>query len=331
MAVILFAYALALATLAEAVIKPYSSSPSNNEPLEGTPMLLQDEAYGRRPRGTTLQSQSQPTGIHLAFSGPGSISLMWSTRRPTSSSVRWAHATTQTDNMTIPLTNQSGGSSVCPACAQYGPGGGSPLCQWHHTVLLSGLVAGEAVVYQAGDAFAEVWSPRLSFTAPHQLAADEAGRDSTFTAAFFADMGWQSVSDVTPGASNGSTPSGCTVLAQCGLNNNNASIPNQVMPWLLRRQDSYDFLLHAGDIAYADNVPGEDYDLVWDNFMEMVAPLASRVPYMVTPGNHEYVATRARAHTQGIKGARAHTHTHIYIHIHRSKPTSSIVSQAVLD
>ena len=33
-----------------------------------------------------------PTGIHLAFAGPGEITVMWSTRRPTSSGARWASA-----------------------------------------------------------------------------------------------------------------------------------------------------------------------------------------------------------------------------------------------
>ena len=228
--------------------------------------------------GSVTAAPSQPTGIHLAFAAPGSISVMWSTRRPISSGARWAagHHGNATE---LPLTNQSGGSSVCPACAQYS--GASPLCQWHHTVLISGLTPGQAVIYQVGDPFAEIWSPRLSFVAPDMLA------DTTFTAAFFADMGWQSVSDTRPGSSNGSTPAGCTFITQCGLDNRNDSIPNQVMPWLLARSSSYDFALHAGDISYADNVPGEDYDLVWDRFMDMVEPLASRVPYMVTPGNHE--------------------------------------------
>ena len=142
----------------------------------------------------STQPPGTPTGIHLSFAGPGSITVMWSTRRPMSSSVRWAHVAPT--NESAALTSQAGGSSVCPACVQYG--GGSPMCQWHHTVLITGLRPGEPVTYQVGDVFAEVWSARLSFTAPEMAGS------STVTAAFFADMGWQSVSDVKPGPSNGS-------------------------------------------------------------------------------------------------------------------------------
>ena len=41
-----------------------------------------------------LQDQSQPTGIHLAFSEPGAISVMWSTRRLVSLTATTEPATT---------------------------------------------------------------------------------------------------------------------------------------------------------------------------------------------------------------------------------------------
>ena len=43
-----------------------------------------------------------------------------------------------------------------------------------------------------------------------------------------------------------------------------------------------DFLSHYGDVSYAD--ADEQH---WDDFWRKVEPIASRVPYMTTPGNHE--------------------------------------------
>ncbi len=44
-----------------------------------------------------------------------------------------------------------------------------------------------------------------------------------------------------------------------------------------------DLVLHVGDISYADG-----YQSHWDDFMRLIEPIASRVPYMVGPGNHEF-------------------------------------------
>ncbi|CAM9492658.1 unnamed protein product [Scytosiphon promiscuus] len=45
---------------------------------------------------------------------------------------------------------------------------------------------------------------------------------------------------------------------------------------------SLDLVLHAGDLSYADC----DHPR-WDSFMRMLDPVASRLPWMVGPGNHE--------------------------------------------
>jgi acid phosphatase type 7 len=44
-----------------------------------------------------------------------------------------------------------------------------------------------------------------------------------------------------------------------------------------------DFLLHAGDISYALG-----HAHLWDEFFHLIEPVATRVPYMVSIGNHEY-------------------------------------------
>jgi hypothetical protein len=49
------------------------------------------------------------------------------------------------------------------------------------------------------------------------------------------------------------------------------------------QQDPASLILHVGDISYANGKPE-----IWDSFMDGIQPIASRVPYMVAIGNHEY-------------------------------------------
>ncbi|XP_067651531.1 uncharacterized protein [Haliotis asinina] len=48
-------------------------------------------------------------------------------------------------------------------------------------------------------------------------------------------------------------------------------------------------LVHAGDISYADKFGGDSHNNseVWVEYMNLLQPIVSRVPYMVAPGNHE--------------------------------------------
>jgi phosphodiesterase/alkaline phosphatase D-like protein len=65
-----------------------------------------------------------------------------------------------------------------------------------------------------------------------------------------ADMGYENVSDATVAA--------ITQLAQSG---------------------SIDFVLHNGDVGYADGFMPH-----WDAFLRKVEPIAAIIPYMVSPG-----------------------------------------------
>ncbi|GFH07435.1 purple acid phosphatase [Haematococcus lacustris] len=58
-----------------------------------------------------------------------------------------------------------------------------------------------------------------------------------------------------------------------------------------------DLILHVGDLSYADG-----RHRVWGSFMSSIEPLASRVPYMVSVGNHEYDFTGSTANDlSGVK------------------------------
>jgi hypothetical protein len=51
----------------------------------------------------------------------------------------------------------------------------------------------------------------------------------------------------------------------------------------LAANGSIDFVIHYGDIGYAD---GDEQH--WDDWGRKIAPITSRVPYMTAPGNHEF-------------------------------------------
>ncbi|KAG2392460.1 hypothetical protein C9374_012712 [Naegleria lovaniensis] len=47
------------------------------------------------------------------------------------------------------------------------------------------------------------------------------------------------------------------------------------------------FVYHLGDISYADDFAGVQYQPIWNQYMDMMANIMPYVPYMVCVGNHE--------------------------------------------
>lgn len=69
--------------------------------------------------------------------------------------------------------------------------------------------------------------------------------------------------------------------------------------------DNYEFIIHPGDLAYADDwiedptnyLNGKDaYTAIIEKFYEQLAPISGRKPYMVSPGNHEADCTEVGYH-----------------------------------
>ena len=60
-----------------------------------------------------------------------------------------------------------------------------------------------------------------------------------------------------------------------------------VAPWIAslvarEAEKGVDFVLHQGDLAYA-----EGYAYLWDQWLSMIEPIATRIPYMIGIGNHD--------------------------------------------
>jgi acid phosphatase type 7 len=124
-----------------------------------------------------------------------------------------------------------------------------------------------------------------NFTTP-RLAGDH----TPFTAAVIVDMG-------TFGRD------GLTTFVGKGAANPLAPGEHNTIQSLQSVQSTYEFLIHAGDIAYADYWLKEEiqgflpnttlaegaavYERILNDFYDQMAPITSNKAYMVNPGNHE--------------------------------------------
>jgi predicted phosphodiesterase len=57
----------------------------------------------------------------------------------------------------------------------------------------------------------------------------------------------------------------------------------------LTKSKTLDWIYHVGDISYANDYP-ELFEKIWNDWFDMMNPTTVRVPYMVLPGNHEFIA-----------------------------------------
>jgi len=65
---------------------------------------------------------------------------------------------------------------------------------------------------------------------------------------------------------------------------------------------SYSFILHAGDHSYA-----EGFEWIWEYFFMNLQPIATKIPYMISIGNHEYDhVTGGKNDPSGAKGEGFH-------------------------
>jgi len=118
-----------------------------------------------------------------------------------------------------------------------------------HTAVMSGLQPNTTYTYRVGDANAG-WSSVFTF----KTFTSDIGSGTPLRVIVIGDMGYDDSSDNTVNA--------MTELVQTG---------------------QVDMVIHNGDISYADG-----YMRHWDMFLRKVQPIAAQVPYMVSPGNHEF-------------------------------------------
>eukprot|EP00163_Fabomonas_tropica_P007419 TRINITY_DN1713_c0_g1_i2.p1 TRINITY_DN1713_c0_g1~~TRINITY_DN1713_c0_g1_i2.p1 ORF type:complete len:457 (+),score=112.66 TRINITY_DN1713_c0_g1_i2:744-2114(+) len=87
----------------------------------------------------------------------------------------------------------------------------------------------------------------------------------------------------SPQASTANVTTKFIALADMGVDPNAGSITAARVTNEVEGNGFNDFLLHFGDISYAR---GNAY--TWEQFFELIQPYATRTPYQVSVGNHEY-------------------------------------------
>ncbi|CAI0463130.1 unnamed protein product, partial [Linum tenue] len=130
-----------------------------------------------------------------------------------------------------------------------------------HTSFLKELWPNTVYTYKLGHKLFNgtyIWSPEYQFK-----ASPYPGQDSVQRVVIFGDMGKDE-------------PDGSNVY------NNYQHGALNTTKQLIDDLKNIDIVFHIGDIVYANG-----YISQWDQFTAQVAPITSKVPYMVASGNHE--------------------------------------------
>eukprot|EP01079_Euglenida_sp_SAG-EU17-18_P007426 gene7425-1328_t len=97
----------------------------------------------------------------------------------------------------------------------------------------------------------------------------------------------------------------------------------------LNTTDSFDFILHVGDITYADNRPTGLYDAVWRRFFAMLSGVMPHKAYMTLPGNHEFSCMKSGLNYMGPCQRYAYNYS-LYNSWFRANPAPSCGSGSAM-
>ncbi|KAL5553678.1 hypothetical protein UlMin_041079 [Ulmus minor] len=223
----------------------------DRNPLPGTAHLLATSEELRFEPGRG------PEQIHLAFTDrDDEMRVMFLTEDGGERRVRYGEREDALDDVAVARVSRYEREDMCHAPANESVGWRDP--GFIQDGVMTNLKKGVRYYYQVGDD-SKGWSKTLSFVSQNP--------DSDETIAFmFGDMG-------------AATPYRTFERTQ------DESITT--MKWILRDiealGDKPAFVSHIGDISYA-----RGYSWLWDEFFALIEPVASKVPYHVCIGNHEY-------------------------------------------
>ncbi|KAJ6843305.1 putative inactive purple acid phosphatase 2 [Iris pallida] len=223
----------------------------DQNPLPGTKhRLAESESIG-------FENPGGPEQVHLAFTDRAEeMRVMWITGERSENWVRYGVEEGRLGNVEKATVGRYERGDMCdfPANASLGwrdPG-------WIQDGVMKGLEKGRKYYYQVGSDKGG-WSDIHSF-----ISRDN---DANETIAFlFGDMGT-------------AVPYSTFYRTQ--------DESRSTVKWILHDLESIGdkpvFISHIGDISYA-----RGFSWIWDEFFNQIEPIASRVPYHVCIGNHEY-------------------------------------------
>jgi hypothetical protein len=166
-----------------------------------------------------------------------------------------------------------------------------PQCQYGlNPTLLNFNKSGTTITYTASDMCedkANVWGPQ-TFIDPgymHTILLEDVRPSTTYFYRVGTDQhGWSLIYSFTNRPSNKDESVYLIAYGDMGVSPVELGAKS-TMDRVKTRVTSTNVtcLLHIGDISYARGIGA-----LWDAFMTQIQPIASRVPYMVGIGNHEY-------------------------------------------
>ncbi|KAF8097152.1 hypothetical protein N665_0293s0002 [Sinapis alba] len=225
----------------------------DHNPLPGTLHLLTESN-----RLTFRFSANRPEQIHLSYTDTvNEMRVMFVTGDGEERLARYGEVKERLDK-TAPARGVSYEKErMCHAPANTTIGWRDP--GWTFDAVMESLKPGVKYYYQVGSE-AKGWSEIHSFVSRNE--------DSDKTLAFmFGDMG-------------------CSTPYRTFIRGEDESL--STVKWILRdiealSEDKAAIVSHIGDISYA-----RGYSWIWDEFFTQIEPIASKTPYHVCIGNHEY-------------------------------------------
>ncbi|XP_010523486.1 PREDICTED: probable inactive purple acid phosphatase 2 [Tarenaya hassleriana] len=224
----------------------------DQNPLPGTRHLLAESE-----QLTFGSAVGRPEQIHLAYTDAvDEMRVMFVAGDGEERYVRYGEAKERLGAVTAARGMRYERDHMCDAPANSSIGWRDP--GWVFDIVMKNLKGGIRYYYQVGSDSGG-WSDVLSFVARNE--------NSDETVAFmFGDMGC-------------ATPYTTFIRTQ--------DESRSTVKWILRDiealGDKPSLVSHIGDISYA-----RGYSWVWDEFFAQVEPIASKIPYHVCIGNHEY-------------------------------------------
>ncbi|KAG7380256.1 hypothetical protein PHYPSEUDO_007608 [Phytophthora pseudosyringae] len=261
---------------------------------EGRPTF---EVVGESPFVEMERGHTEPLQVRLALTGrTGEMRVTWVSGQVVGPNVRFGTAASQTlERRAEATTGTYDALDMCNAPATTRSSVSFRPPGYLHDAVMAQLIPGEKYIYRLGSATG-VSSSELGFTFPVALrnrSADDQRPQGFFV---FGDLGTGVLQKPTAELDFDDSHPGrhftsldmVSRLAKWGDERTVMERIRQDLDEAARDDASadtpdYTALVHIGDISYAK---GSTY--LWDQYGAVVQSVASRLPYMVGIGNHEY-------------------------------------------
>lgn len=210
--------------------------------------------------------------LRLAYHGDGSMMVSWNTfERAQTPTVRWGSSPDSLTNVATSNISITYDSSTT----------------YNNHVVINGLNPGTTYYYRPSPVSDKNDEKAYNFTTSRSI-----GDQTPFSLAIVGDLGTMGYDGLT--TTGGRSVPQNTILKP-GEKNTVDSLTSEL--------DTYDFLWHLGDIAYADYWLKEEiqgflpnttvqeghkvYEMMLNDFYDQMMPVTAYKPYMVGPGNHD--------------------------------------------